>query len=283
MIWYGFHFSLKKGISGVPDLIKEMSCTTGQIFSGNPRAWHQKELDENEATFFKEKRTNYKIGPMLIHMPYLPNLATPDPKMYEKSVNILVQELKKCEKLSIEYLNTHIGKSMGDNIENALKRVISAIKTAIKKTENSKTIILLENTAGQGSEIGYKFEHLKKIIDAIDEKNRIGVCLDTAHLFEAGYDLRDEKKINETFNMFDKIIGYKYLMAIHYNDSLTEFNSHKDRHQHIGKGYIGDKGMKAIINFPPLQNLPFIMETPVNNEGNDEMNLKTILKYLGKI
>lgn len=277
---YGFHLSIGDGLANVPEKAKETGCTSIQIFSGNPRGWYQKEFDKPDLALFKQKINEYDIQPVIVHMPYLPNPASPDKSLYVKSLNTLIDVLQKAEQLNAEYVNMHVGKAMGSSFERAVNRVIKAINTALKKTKKSKIILLLENTAGQGTEIGNRFEHLKTIISKIDNKGRIGVCLDTAHLFEAGYDLRDKNRVEKTFTEFDKIVGISYLKLIHYNDSMTEFNSQKDRHQHIGKGMIGEKGMNAIINYQPLIHIPFIMETPKKKTGDDIMNLKTLKKYI---
>jgi len=173
-----------------------------------------------------------------------------------------------------------VGKAMGDVIEKAQKRVVEAINIVLEEAVPSSVMILLENTAGQGTEIGYKFEHLRDIIAKIKNKKKIGVCLDSAHLFEAGYDLRDKSLIHKTFSEFDKIVGLSYLKVIHYNDSLTEFNSHVDRHENIGKGKIGMKGMKDLINYKPLIHLPFIMETPKKKKNDDIRNMQTLKSYI---
>ncbi len=277
---YGFHLSIGDGLANVPEKAREIGCTSIQIFSGNPRGWYQKEFDKPDLALFKQKIEEYGIQPVIVHMPYLPNPASPDKSLYAKSLNTLIDVLQKAEQLNAEYVNMHVGKAMGSSFERAVNRVIKAINTTLKKTKKSKIILLLENTAGQGTEIGNKFEHLKAIINKIDNKEKMGVCLDTAHLFEAGYDLRDKYHVEKTFTEFDKIVGISYLKLIHYNDSMTEFNSQKDRHQHIGKGMIGEKGMKAIINHPRLIHLPFIMETPMKQTGDDIMNLKILKKYI---
>ncbi len=277
---YGFHLSISKGLANVPEKAREMGCTTVQIFSGNPRGWQKKEPDKKELILFKQKMKEYDIKPLVVHMPYLPNPASPDKNLYKKSLNSLISEFQKAGQMNAEYVNIHIGKAMGSPLEKAINRVVKAINTTFRKVNNN-VMLLLENTAGQGTEIGNKFEQIKSIIDKISDKKRIGVCLDTAHLFAAGYDLRDKARVKQTFTEFDRIIGLSYLKVIHYNDSLTEFNSRKDRHQHIGKGEIGEKGMKAIVLYKPITHLPFIMETPMKKPNDDLMNLKRLRRYIG--
>jgi len=277
---FGFHINISGGLAKSLENAKSLECKTIQIFSRNPRGWNYPELKKDEVENFKIKLNELKISPVVVHMPYLPNPASPDKEIYKKSVESLVTEIKRAELLNAEYVNIHIGKKMNDTLENALKKVVEAVNFAIEKTINSKVIILLENTAGQGSEIGFKFEHIKFIIDLIENKKRIGVTLDTAHLFAAGYDLRDKKSIKKTFDEFDKIVGMKYLFCIHYNDSNSEFNSKVDRHWHIGNGFIGDEGMKLLITYKKLSHLPFIMETPKKSPEDDPNNLKKVKEYL---
>lgn len=264
----------------MPEEAKERGINTVQIFVGNPRGWYQKDPEESDIRVFKEKMKEYDISPLVVHMPYLPNPASPDKDKYKKSCDSLVDQFRKSAMIGAEYLNIHIGKAMGSTYEQALERIVKAVQGTFQKVEPG-VMLLLENTAGQGTEIGTRFEHIRDIIDRVAEKDRLGVCLDTAHLFEAGYDLRDEKSVKATFKEFDKMVGLKYLKVIHYNDSMTDYESHVDRHWHIGKGKIGAKGMRAIINHKPLKNSPFIMETPVKEPGDEKRNLNTLKSYLG--
>ena len=278
-IRFGFHMGLRGGLINVPDRAKELKCRTIQIFSRNPRGWKSNKLDKKEANIFSKKCEEYDIKPVIIHMPYLPNPASPDKEKWEKSLESMIEELKRAELLNVPYVNIHIGKSMGAPIEDAFKRIIKFLDIALKEVKN-EVVLLLENTAGQGSEIGTKFDEIKFILDNAKYKKRLGVCLDTAHLFGAGYDLRTEKGVKNTFLEFDKIVGLDKLKAIHYNDSKAELGSNVDRHWHIGEGTIGDRGMKAIINCKLISHLPFIMETPKNSPDDDKKNLQKVLSYL---
>ncbi len=279
-IKFGFHIGISGGITKMPDTAKSLECRTIQIFSRNPRGWEYPPLKKEDAEIVKSKLNEYGIKPVVVHMPYLPNPASPEKDKYQKSVESLITEIKRADMLGAEYVNIHVGKRMDSSIEDALKRVIEAINTTIEKTKNFNIIILLENTAGQGSEIGDRFEHIKTIIDGIENKKRVAACLDTAHMFAAGYDLRTKQAIKKTFDEFDKIVGMKYLKCIHYNDSNSAFASKVDRHWHIGQGEIGKEGMKALITYKRLSHLPFIMETPKKTPNDDPMNLNTVKTFL---
>ncbi len=215
------------------------------------------------------------IYPLFIHMPYLPNLATKAKTLFKSSVSSLIAELERCEILEVPFLIMHVGKRMEASEKEGIHRVAEGINEALRKVKN-KVILLLENTAGMGSEIGYRFEQLREIIDRVEEKERVGVVLDTAHAFEAGYDLRDKKSLDETLKEFDEIVGLGKLYCLHLNDSKTDFASRVDRHWHIGKGKIGLEGFKAIVNHPLLKNLPGIMETPKDDTRLDLMNMRVI-------
>ncbi len=276
---FGFHIQIGKGLTEVPDRARDLKCSTIQIFSRNPRGWMSKELNKDDVEIFKNKIKEYDINPVVIHMPYLPNPAAPDKEKWDKSLESMIEELRRAELLDVPYVNIHIGKSMKAPIEDAFTRIVKFLDISLKEVKNN-VMLLLENTAGQGSEIGTKFEEIRKILDMVKEPERIGVCIDTAHLFGAGYDLRTKKDVDKVIEEFDNIIGLDKLKVIHYNDSKVELGSHVDRHWHIGEGTIGDEGMKAIITHPKLMHLPFIMETPKHNPDDDLNNLNKVLSYL---
>jgi len=276
---FGFHISIGGGLSKVLERAKKRSCETIQIFSRNPRGWRYTKLDQKEVEIFKRDMAENEIYPLFVHMPYLPNLATKAKGIFKKSVDSLITELERCEILGVPFLIMHVGKRMGATEEEGIKRVAEGINEAFRRIKN-KVILLLENTAGMGSEIGYKFSQIKEIIDAVEERERIGVVLDTAHTFEAGYDLRDKEGIDKTLREFDELIGLKRLYCLHLNDSKTDFGSRVDRHWHIGKGKIGLEGFRLIVNHPLLRHLPGITETPSDDTKLDLMNMKTIRRLV---
>ncbi|MEO0116219.1 MAG: deoxyribonuclease IV [candidate division WOR-3 bacterium] len=272
---FGFHISIGGGLSKVLERAQKRSCQTIQIFSRNPRGWRYTKLDLKEVEIFKKDMVENDIYPIFVHMPYLPNLATKAKTLFQKSVSSLIAELERCEIMGIPFLIMHVGKRMGATEEEGLRRVAEGINEALAKVKN-KVILLLENTAGMGSEIGYKFEQIQKIIELVEEKNRVGVVLDTAHAFEAGYELRTKEGLDNTLREFDQIIGLKKLYCLHLNDSKTDYASRVDRHWHIGKGKIGLEGFRLIVNHPLLKHLPGIMETPRDDTKLDLMNMKVI-------
>ncbi len=273
---FGAHISIAGKIYQVAERAKRIGCNTAQIFSRNPRGWQLKELLSDEAKRLRDDLERFDIHPLIVHMPYLPNLASPKIGLYLKSVNALEEDLRRSEVLGAPYLVTHIG-SFSDlsSREEGIARVTEGINTAFVKVKND-VMLLLENTAGGGRELGSRFEELAKIIKSIKEKERIGVCFDTCHGFASGYDFRTKKAVSKTLKLFDNLIGLKKLKVIHANDSKSPLGSHIDRHWHIGKGYIGEEGFRALLHHPAIINLPIIIETPFKEPGDDLKNLATL-------
>jgi len=274
----GFHISIAGGFKNVVERAVERGCTTIQIFSRNPRGWHSKPLDKEDVALFREAVQKSDIHPVFVHMPYLVNLAALDSGLFKKSVDSLIVDLKRSNLLGARFLIVHIGSS--GNKKKGIEQMIKGINLAFDKVKND-VILLLENTAGSGNELGSRFEQIKSILKEIDDKKRIGVVIDTAHAFAAGYDLRTRSAVEKTLTEFDKIIGVKRLKLIHLNDSKTECGSHVDRHWHVGKGKIG-RGMGYIITHPLLFDKPFIMETPRQSLKDDLLNLRAVEKFLKK-
>jgi len=257
---FGFHISIAGGLSKVVDRAKDLGCQTIQIFSRSPRAWASPGPAQGSREF-KEALKAAGIYPLFVHLPYLPNLATSDNALYKKSLKMLCQDLERAAVLGAEFLVVHPGNCGKAGIEPSLARIAQAINRAFKEVKND-VVLLLENTAGQGTEVGYSFAHLKKIIDKVKNKGRIDVCLDTAHAAGAGYELSTQEGLGETLKEFDRVVGLERVRLLHLNDAKAPIGSHKDRHQHIGRGYIGLEGFRRIINHPRLKDLPGIMETP---------------------
>ncbi|HEC77613.1 MAG TPA: deoxyribonuclease IV [candidate division WOR-3 bacterium] len=274
----GFHISIAGGFRNVVERAVERRCTTIQMFSRNPRGWHSKSLDKEDVALFRKAVQKSDIYPVFVHMPYLVNLAASDSKLFKKSVDSLIVDLKRSDLLGARFLIVHIGSS--ENQKKGIEQMIKGINLAFDKVKNG-VILLLENTAGSGNELGCRFEQIKSIIKGINDKKRIGVVIDTAHAFAAGYDLRTRSAVEKTLTEFDKIIGVKRLKLIHLNDSKTECGSHVDRHWHVGKGKIG-RGMGYIITHPLLFDKPFIMETPRQSLKDDLLNLRAVEKFLKK-
>jgi deoxyribonuclease-4 len=208
-------------------------------------------------------------------MPYLPNIASPKSKFYKRSIHSIATDLQRAEQLGAHYLIIHIGHRMESSEDEAIETVSQGIDQAFEQVKNH-IILLLENTAGQGTEIGYTFDQIKKIIEGVHDHSRMGVCLDTAHSFEAGYDLSNKDGIEKTLETFDQTIGLNRLHLLHLNDSKTPMGSRKDRHWHIGEGYIGLEGFRCLINHPLLRHLSGIMETPRKDTVEDLRNMEVI-------
>jgi deoxyribonuclease-4 len=272
---FGFHISIAGGFSKVVERAKRRKCETIQFFSRNPRGWKYSSLDKKEVEEFRSSIKPADLYPIFLHMPYLPNIASRDSKFYSRSIDSIVVDLERAEKMGAQYLIIHIGHRLESSEDEAIEAVSQGINQAFERLKNS-IILLMENTAGQGTEIGYNFEQIRKIMEGVEENQRMGVCLDTAHSYEAGYDLSSKDGIERTLETFDQSIGLKRLHLLHINDSKTPLGSRKDRHWHIGEGYIGLEGFRYLINHPLLRHLPGIMETPRQDTVEDLKNMKVI-------
>ncbi len=272
---FGFQISISGGFSRVVARAKYLGCETIQIFSGNPRGWKNKPLSLAEAAKFKEEVEKENINPIFVHMPYLPNIASPRENLYSKSIKSLQEDMVRTEKLGSTYLVLHLGSRITSSEAKAMGRITEAINHALAQVEN-RVIVLLENTAGQGTAMGYSFSQIKELLNGIDDKDRVGVCLDTAHALEAGYDLSEKEGLKKVIEEFDRLIGLEKLYLLHLNDSKTPLSSRVDRHWHIGDGYIGREGFRRIINHPELSHLPAILETPRKNDEDDLKNISVV-------
>ena len=273
----GVHVSIAGNIWESLERAKGLGCNAMQIFSRNPRGWQAAELASADIERFKALKKEYDIRPVVVHVPYIINLATPDRGLYKKSIIAFIEDLERSELLGAEYFVTHLGSHVGSREDEGIERFAQALDGIIKKVRPG-TMILLENTAGSGSWIGYKFEHIKRIIDNISDAGNVGVCLDTAHTFEAGYRVDTKAGLDKALKEFDRFVGTERIKVVHFNDSLSSAGSHVDRHQHIGKGNIGLEGMKRIINHPKLHNAAFILETPKVSDRDDKRNLAVARK-----
>ncbi|MDD5423286.1 MAG: deoxyribonuclease IV [Candidatus Omnitrophica bacterium] len=268
----GLHVSIAGNICESLDRAKSLGCNTMQIFSRNPRGWQATNLAESDVAEFRRLKSNYDIKPVVVHIPYIINLATPDDVLYKKSINAYIEDVKRADLLGAEYFVTHLGSHVGSGEAGGIERFSKALNEIIRSAR-PETTILLENTAGSGSSIGYRFEHLKRIIESQGRPSNIGVCLDTAHTFESGYDIKTKKGLEATLKEFDRLVGLYLIKVVHFNDSLSPAGSHVDRHQHIGKGNIGSEALGRIINHPGLKNAAFIMETPKESDKDDKKNM----------
>ncbi|MFX0027884.1 MAG: deoxyribonuclease IV [Candidatus Hermodarchaeota archaeon] len=285
----GAHMSVSEGKFKALEVGRELGCESIQLFIRNVRSWASKPLEKKDIEDFLSKKAELQgeIWPIISHNSYLVNLASLDKEKLEKSYLAMVDELTKVDQLSIEYENMHPGViPISDKKEitkiQALSQIADQLNKLMEATKSSEVIILLETTAGQGKGLGNKFHHFKTIIDKVQNKNRIGICFDTAHSFAAGYDFTKRKGYEEMWNEFDDVIGLKYLLAFHLNDTDKDCGSRVDRHTHIGQGKIGKEPFGFFINDERFRDMPGILETPKGKDMKEDiMNLK-ILNSLRK-
>jgi deoxyribonuclease-4 len=279
MVKVGVHVSIAGSLDLAVDRASDAGCDVFQMFSRNPRGWAYKPLSDEDATLFCSKIKTTGIIPV-DHMPYLPNLASPKPEIYDKSVATLTAELSRCGRLSIPYLVTHLGHHLGDGIAGGRMRVIKAISTALDGADRT-VMLLLENTAGEKNSVGSSFEHIRAIMDELPLPGRVGICFDTCHAFAAGYELRTEEGLEETLEQFDEQIGLRHLRVIHLNDTKGDRGSGLDRHEHIGMGFIGEEGFRRILHNKVFSSLPLICETPVDDRRDDRGNIEKVRELAG--
>ena len=266
MFKIGCHLSASKGYLDMANVSEKIGANTFQFFTRNPRGGKAKDIDENDIKLFLEKSKEVGIDVVLAHAPYTLNCASKDESIREFAKETMRDDLKRLEYTPNNLYNFHPGSHVGQGIEVGIKYIIDILNEVIK--ENQTTTVLLETMAGKGSEIGKNFEELKQIIDGVKLKEKIGVCLDTCHVNDAGYDIVNN--LDGVLEEFDKVIGLDKLKAIHINDSKNEIGAHKDRHEKIGEGTIGIDAFERIINHPKLKNLPFFLETPNELDGYEK-------------
>ena len=269
----GAHVSISGSLDLAVDNAVERECNAFQIFTRNPRSWFAKDLDPVQVKKFKEKLQKSRIDRMATcaHMPYLPNLSSPDEDGYQKSIKSMTQEIERCHELGIPYLVTHLGSHKGSGEENGIRRLVGALNKVAET--NADVIILLENTAGQKNSVGSDFTQLEEIFSKCKPSKKFGICLDTCHAFVAGYDLRTKEDVTKAIKKFDDSIGLKNLKILHLNDSKGELNSYRDRHDHIGLGEIGKEGLGEIVKIMNKNNIPIVLETPIDDIRDDFENI----------
>ncbi len=263
MFKIGSHLSAAKGYANMAKEAHQIGANTFQFFTRNPRGGNAKPIDENDIAEFKKLCQEYGIDVILAHAPYTLNCCSAKPDIREFAINMMKDDLERMEYTPHNLYNFHPGSHVGQGEEVGIQYIIDALNIVLK-TEQSTTV-LLETMAGKGSEIGSKFEEIRQIIDGVKLQEKLGVCLDTCHVSDAGYDIVND--LDNVLEQFDQVIGLDRLKAIHLNDSMNPLASHKDRHQKIGEGTIGLEAFERIINHPKLRNLPFFLETPNELEG----------------
>lgn len=279
----GAHTSISGGVHTAIARAVKMNFTAMQIFTQNNNRWKTKELADEEIENFRSSLKESGIRFVVTHDSYLINLCSADKSTLKKSRDAYIDELKRCEKLGIKFLNFHPGSHGGRGEEDGIKLIAESLNICHEKTKNYNCSAMLEATAGQGTMLGYRFEQLQKIIDLVEDKNRMTVCIDTAHIFAAGYNIKDPEEYKNVINNFDNIIGLKRLKCFHINDSKKELGSRVDRHEHIGKGFIGKEGFTNIMNDDRLKNIPKILETPKGIEMKEDLkNIKALTALIKK-
>ena len=258
----GAHVSIAGGVQNAPLNAKKIGARAFAMFTKNQRQWHAKPYTEEQIEQFHANMEagGFRPQDVLPHDSYLINLGNPDTEAREKSLDAFVDELKRCRQLGLVYLNFHPGSHLRKIDETACLDLIAAsLNQALERTEEGMAVI--ENTAGQGSNLGYRFEHLAYLIERVEDKSRIGVCLDTCHTFTAGYDLRTREAYEKTMQEFGEIVGFSYLKGMHLNDSKVDLGSHVDRHESLGKGKLGLEPFRFIMQDPRMDEMPLILET----------------------
>ncbi|MBP5563110.1 MAG: deoxyribonuclease IV [Bacteroidales bacterium] len=274
MKYIGPHVSASGGVENAPLNAMQVGATAFALFTKNQRQWFSAPLSEKSITAFKEnlEKSGISADYVLPHDSYLINLGSPDAEGLEKSRNSFLEEMQRCEQLGLKMLNFHPGSHLKQiSLEACLTLVAESINIALDKTQGVTAVI--ENTAGQGSNVGFSFQHLAYIIDKVEDKSRVGVCLDTCHTYSAGYDLKTENGYKAAFEEFEATVGFRYLRAIHLNDTKKDLGSRVDRHDSIGKGLLGMEFFERFMNDPRFDNIPLILETPDETLWAEEIKL----------
>ena len=264
MLILGTHMSIAEGIAKTAENVVKMNANTMQIFSRNPRGSSYKNYSKEEVECFQKIRRENQFGPLLAHAPYTMNLASADERIFEFACMVIREDIARMDALQIENIVFHPGSHTGIGTEAGIRNIVAGLDQAI--TGEESIMILLETMSGKGTEIGVSFEELKEIRDGVKHPERIGVCLDTCHVFAAGYDIVND--LDKVLEEFDRVMGLDLLRAIHLNDSMMPFGSHKDRHAAIGEGEIGLEALLRVLEHPLLRELPFYLETPFDDAGH---------------
>ena len=276
----GAHMSIAGGVDKALLEGKKVDCDVIQMFTKSSRQWAAQPYSKEEIQNFLTNQKETGIVTVIAHDSYLLNLGSPDEGLRKRSVRAFVNEMERCETLSIPYLIAHPGAHVGSGEEEGIKAIGRSLDEIHKACPGFKARITLEITAGQGSNLGYRFEQIRDMIDATKESDRLRVCFDTEHAFAAGYDIRTREGYERTFGEFDEIIGLKRLAAFHLNDSKKEFHSRVDRHEHIGKGYIGVEAFRLLMNDERFRGIPMCLETPKGPDLKEDRENLTLLRSL---
>lgn len=279
----GAHMSIAGGYYKAVEAAKAAGCDCVQIFSKNNNQWRAKPITDDEAARFRQALDEHGISHPLIHDSYLINLASPEAALWKHSIDAMVVELERADALGIPYVVAHPGAYVSSSEEAGLARIAAALDEVHRQTPDVAAQCLLETTAGQGTNLGWRFEQLAAILDRLNHPDRVGICIDTCHLFAAGYPLAPLKAYLKTIRELDRAVGLKRVKAIHLNDSKRELGSRVDRHEHIGKGHLGLEPFRLLLNDRRLRRVPMYLETPKgerNGKHWDKINLRTLRKLV---
>jgi len=279
---FGAHLSVAGGLHKAAEAARGFGMDTVQVFTSNPNAWAAKQLDPAAVGAFKKAVADHAIRFPTSHDSYLINLAAPDDALWQKSIDAFVAELDRSEELGLSYVVTHPGAHVGSGVEAGIGRVVAALDVIQERCKGYRVRVLLETTAGQGTTLGAKFEELAVMLDRVQQPERLGVCLDTCHVFAAGYALGTDADYADTFDRFDRLIGLRRLFLFHVNDSLKPFGSRVDRHAAIGKGEMGEEPFRRLVRDPRFADTPMILETPkedADGTAMDPVNLALLKSF----
>ena len=271
----GVHTSIAGSVTQAAERAHQIGCTSFQIFSSSPRMWRARDFAAEELSAFERLRSSYDLSPLVIHTNYLVNLASPDPSLRKRSLEAFIGEIRRAEALGAEYLVLHPGSFRNGSREQGIRTLAASLREAIRKAPPAKTTILVENMCGQGNVLGGTFAELRDILALLDGLP-VACCVDTAHCYAAGLDLATPDGLVAMLESLDRTVGLRRVPVIHANDSRSPLGSHRDRHEHIGNGGIGLEGFRRIVNHPALREKVFILETPLETEGDDRRNLRAI-------
>ncbi len=278
----GVHTSIAGALENAAHHAHKIGCDTFQMFSANPRGWRSKSPLQSAYERFRASRSAYGLTPVVIHDNYLINLAAPDALTRERSIQAFRGELERAVALGADFLVTHPGSARDAGPSAGVRNCVESLRQAAKGLALNGVTILIENTAGQGAVIGSSFEEVAEILAGVGKDLPVGACIDTAHTFAAGYPIHTARGLAETLGQLDATIGLRNVRVIHANDSKTDFGSHSDRHEHIGRGKIGREAFARIVRHPKLRSIPFICETPIDRPGDDKRNLRMMRRLAGE-
>jgi deoxyribonuclease IV len=278
----GAHMSTNGGVHSAFTRGASIGCTTMQVFVKNNNQWHGRPFSDEEIQYYKTEEAKARIAPVIAHAAYLINLCAASAPILRQSRLAFIDELQRCEILGIKALVFHPSAHVGAGEDEGIKKIAESLNLAHDQTSDVRVLSTLESTAGQGSALGYRFEHLRAIIDLVEGKHRMAVCLDTCHLLAAGYDIRTQAGWEKTMGDFVDVVGIHRLVVVHVNDSKKNLGSRVDRHEHIGKGQIGLEGFRAMMNDPRLVDVPKILETPKSEDMHEDLENMGVLRSLAE-